>query len=452
MASSYFKNTKTLYGTRGAEINKRELAIGKTKVTLYQRKDNGSPCWYFKMRVKGERQYFKRSLKTTSFTEAKELAEEKVIELLGAIKAGDKIVSPTLQEIFRQYRKHLEDSVRRGQRRTSTINNLFSRLNTGQRFIAAKFPSGMNTKVGTLDGTVFDEYLVWREAEVHGKTKNQATLSMIRDELIVIRAAFKWANSQKLAPTKSIPVWTPFKSPEVRRQRFTRTDYNKVTSILTAWARKKIKDEKQRYYTQMVRHGFLVIANTGLRSGELFGLRNSDMEVDPEKQEVKIRVRAETTKVKQERRVVLAAVEPTGKGEGSTSVNYLIRWLNEHQLHKDRKHFVFSDYDDGLSSGRERFYDSYKNHFRPRLKKHGLEKFDLYHCRHMFITFRLEADQNIYKIAKATGTSLTQIEKTYSHLLAEQASREIQQTRNRVQSSEKTKVNFKNPSSGGASG
>jgi hypothetical protein len=49
----------------------------------------------------------------------------------------------------------------------------------------------------------------------------------------------------------------------------------------------------------------------------------------------------------------------------------------------------------------------------------------------MFITFRLEADQNIYKIAKATGTSLTQIEKTYSHLLAEQASREIQQVRNR---------------------
>ena len=448
MASSYFKNTKSLYGTRGAEINKRELAVGKTKVTLYQRKDNGSPSWYFKMRVKGERQYYKRSLKTTSFTEAKELAEEKVIELLGAIKAGDKIVSPTLQEVFRQYRKYLEDSVRRGQRRTSTINNLFSRLNTGQRFIAAKLPSGMNTKVGTLDGTVFDEYLVWREAEVHGKTKNQATLSMIRDELIVIRAAFKWANSQKLAPTKSIPAWTPFKSPEVRRQRFTRTDYNKVTSILTAWARKNIKDEKQRYYTQMVRHGFLVIANSGLRSGELFGLRNSDVEVDPEKQEVKIRVRAETTKVKQERRVVLAAIEPTGKGEGSTSINYLIRWLNEHQLHKDRKHFVFSDYDDGSSSGRERFYDSYKNHFRPRLKNHGLEKFDLYHCRHMFITFRLEADQNIYKIAKATGTSLTQIEKTYSHLLAEQASREIQQTRNRVPSSEKTKVNTTKPSSG----
>ena len=112
MASSYFKNTKSLYGTRGAEINKRELAIGKTKVTLYQRKDNGSPSWYFKMRIKGERQYYKRSLKTTSFPEAKELAEEAVIGLLGAIKAGDKIVSPSIQEIFRQYRKHLEDSVR----------------------------------------------------------------------------------------------------------------------------------------------------------------------------------------------------------------------------------------------------------------------------------------------------------------------------------------------------
>lgn len=431
MASSYFKNTKRLYGTRGAELNKRELAIGKTKVTLYQRKDNGSPCWYFKMRVKGERQYYKRSLKTTSFTEAKELAEEKVIELLGSIKAGDKIVSPSLQEIFRQYRKHLEDSVRRGQRRPSTIRNLFSRLNIGERFINALLPSGMRTKVGTLDGTIFEEYLAWREAEVYGKTKNQATLSMIRDELIVIRAAFKWANSQKLAPLKSIPAWTPFKSPDVRRKRFTRTDYNKVTSILSAWARKKTKNERERYYTEMVRHGFLIIANSGLRSGELFGLRNSDLEVDPENQEVKIRVRAETTKVKQERKVVLSAVESVVKGGGATSINYLIRWLKTHQLYKDPKNFVFADYDSGSVTGRSRFYDAYKRKFRPRLKKHGLEKFDLYHCRHMFITFRLEADQNIYKIAKATGTSLTQIEKTYSHLLAEQASREIQQVRNK---------------------
>lgn len=431
MPSSYFKNTKRLYGTRGAEINKRELAIGKTKVTLYQRKDNGSPCWYFKLRIKGERQYYKRSLKTTLYSEAKELAEERVIELLGAIKAGDKIVSPSLHEIFRQYRKHLDDSVRRGQRRASTIKNMFSRLNSGQRFISAVLPGGMNTKVGTLDGMVFDEYLAWREAEVHGKTKNQATLSMIRDELIVIRSAFKWANTQKLAPAKSIPAWTPFKSPEARRKRFTRSDYNRVTGVLTAWAREATSDEKQGYYTQMVRHGFLVIANTGLRSGELFGLRNSDIEVDLEKNEVKVRVRAETTKVKQERRIVLSAIDAKESGDESGNVNYLIRWLNEHQRHADKKHFVFSAFENGSTSGRLRFYDSYKRHFRPRLKKYGLEQFDLYHCRHMFITFRLEADQNIYKIAKATGTSLNQIEKTYSHLLAEQASREIQKTRNR---------------------
>jgi integrase len=431
VASTYFKNTKSLYGTRGAEINKRELAIGKTKVTLYQRKDNGSPSWYFKMRIKGERQYYKRSLKTSSFPEAKELAEEAVIGLLGAIKAGDKIVSPSIQEISRQYRKHLEDSVRRGQRRPSTIRNMFSRLATGERFLKANLSAGMNTKVGTLDGTLFEGYLVWREAEVRGKTKNQAALSMIRDELLVIRAAFKWANSQKLAPSKSIPVWTSFKSPEVRRRRFTRADYNRVTSILTAWAKKKTTDEKQRYYTEMVRHGFLIIANSGLRSGELFGLRNSDLVVNTESKEVTIRVRAETTKVKQERRVVLRAVEAEEKDDRTESVNYLIRWLKFHQKHKEQKDYVFSAFEGGLINSRERFYDIYKKHFRPRLKKHGLEKFDLYHCRHMFITFRLEADQNIYKIAKATGTSLTQIEKTYSHLLAEQASREIQQVRNR---------------------
>ena len=79
VATNYFKNTKTLYGTRNAERNKRTFTFVKTKVTLYQRADNGSPSWYFKIRLKGERQYYKRSLKTTSFTEAKELAEEKIV-------------------------------------------------------------------------------------------------------------------------------------------------------------------------------------------------------------------------------------------------------------------------------------------------------------------------------------------------------------------------------------
>ncbi len=433
MATNYFKNTKTLYGTRNAERNKRTFTFVKTKVTLYQRADNGSPSWYFKIRLKGERQYYKRSLKTASFTEAKELAEEKIVEILGAVKSGNKIVSLTLNNVFRQYKLHLDDQVRRGMLRPSTLKNLSSRLNTATRFISHKLPAQqMETRVGSFDGGIFEGYLEWREAEVREKTENQATLSMIRDELLIIRKAFRWASQQKLVPQKSIPVWTPFKSPEPKRARFLRSDYNRVVAILNGWSRSKSKNDRDSYYKQMVRHGFLVIANCGLRSGELFGLKNSDLEISKEKNEVVIRVRAETTKVKQERKVFLSPVESEDSDGNIIVVNYLLRWINESQRHNAPEDFVFAEYDAGSRNARQQFYSHYRDGFRKKLVGTGLEKFDLYHCRHMFITFRLEADQNIYKVAKATGTSLTQIEKTYSHLLAEQASREIQQVRNKV--------------------
>ncbi len=112
--SSYFENVKALYGTREAELNKRVLKFGSTEITLYKRNDISSPSWYFKMRLKGERQYYKRSLRTQSYTEAKELAQERLIEILATLKNGDRVVSLRLVDIFRRYNKHLDDSVRRG--------------------------------------------------------------------------------------------------------------------------------------------------------------------------------------------------------------------------------------------------------------------------------------------------------------------------------------------------
>lgn len=49
--------------------------------------------------------------------------------------------------------------------------------------------------------------------------------------------------------------------------------------------------------------------------------------------------------------------------------------------------------------------------------------FDPYHCRHFFITAKLLAGEPIHIVAKACGTSVKEIESTYSHVLTEMASR-----------------------------
>jgi integrase len=436
---------KAKFGRGYSFLEQEAIAVGSQKLTIYRRGDQLRPkggdledaaakgTWYLRFRIPGYNNYYKISLKTSSYKEAKGFAVDRFLELKAELAKGHKIQSLSLGDLFRQYSVALDDDVRRGLKRASTLKNINTRLSHGKRFLQAKLPRQLNTKVGELDGNIFNDYLPWREEEVRGKTKNQASLSMIRDELIHIRSAFKWANNKRLAPEKSVPKWDTFKTPEPKRPRVTLEQYNQVVRILTGWATRKNSDsDKDAYYKEMVRHGFLVISNCGLRSGELFGLKNNDLTIDAEKKEVVIRVRAETSKKGQDRNTVISA-RSVG---GSQPVNYLIRWLKEHAIHKQSDDFVFALYEDGKkrskaypahSAGRERFYHLYKTGLRKQLKKANLEWIDLYHARHWYVSFRLLDGKSPYFIAKAVGTSLGQIESTYDQIQAELASRQVQQ-------------------------
>jgi integrase len=446
VAKKALYDAKAKFGKGYSFLEQETIAIGSQKLTVYRRGDQLRPrdgdlgkavaagSWYVRFRVPGHNNYYKVSLKTSSYREAKASAVDRFLEMKAELAKGHKIQSLNLAELFRQYGRHLEESVRRGLKRASTLKNVNTRLGHGKRFLQAKLPNQLNTKVGVFDGNLFNDYLTWREAEVRGKTKSQASLSMIRDELIHIRSAFRWAYEKRLAPEKSIPRWDTFKTPEPKRERVTFEQYNQVVRILLSWASRKQEDsERDAYYKEMVRHGFLVISNCGLRSGELFGLKYKDLTIDSEKNFVTIRVRSETSKKGKDRNTTISARSVDGK---LPPVNYLIRWINDYAIHKKAEDFVFALYEDGQqrskiypahSAARERFYQQYKNGFRKMLAKANLEFFDLYHCRHIYISYRLLDEKNPYMVAKAVGTSVGQIEKTYDQIQAELASRQIQQ-------------------------
>jgi hypothetical protein len=167
-------------------------------------------------------------------------------------------------------------------------------------------------------------------------------------------------------------------------------------------------------------------------------LRNKDLTIDPEKRLVTIRVRAETSKKGKDRNTTISA---RSIGTETEPVNYLIRWLKEHAIHKQPDDFVLALYEDGQkrskvypahSAARESFYQYYKSGFRKALEKTNLQFFDLYHCRHIYISYRLLDEKNPYMIAKAVGTSVAQIEKTYDQIQAEIASLEIQKGMDKI--------------------
>jgi hypothetical protein len=65
---------------------------------------------------------------------------------------------------------------------------------------------------------------------------------------------------------------------------------------------------------------------------------------------------------------------------------------------------------------------------RESLKEFELDWIDLYHCRHWYITERLLAGESIHLVAKAVGTSVSEIEKTYSNVLTEQITEKFSET------------------------
>ncbi len=161
-----------------------------------------------------------------------------------------------------------------------------------------------------------------------------------------------------------------------------------------------------------------------MRSGEAFALTNRDIELHRNTSECVITIRPETSKVRRGRKIVLLASRG-GWLEDSKQINYLIRWVDTFQRHKDPSDLVFATFD---NKGRKKKTASdviYKGYgaLRKQLEDISLGWFDPYHCRHFYITNKLLAGEPIHIVAKVCGTSVKEIEATYSHVLTEMASR-----------------------------
>src|SRR6202011_2497484 len=138
-----------------------------------------------------------------------------------------------------------------------------------------------------------------------------------------------------------------------------------------------------------------LISQSGMRSGEVFGLKNRDIQARGRNRFV-INIRAETSKIRRSRVITVHS-------------DLLGIWLRTRQFNKAPGDYVFSPKHDGTTPFRDVFYHLFTS-LRMRLKEIALDWFDLYHCRHWYIPNRLYAEEPIHHGAKACGTSVKEIE------------------------------------------
>jgi site-specific recombinase XerD len=399
----------------------KSLAVGPYKATLYRRADVANSSWFFRVYLKQEGRHFRKSLKTDSLHLAEQLAVKEIIEVLARAESGQRILAVSLADLRRRFKLHQEGEVARGERSQNTFDNHGTRLNHAFRFLKDK-GKDLQTRVTSLDGEIWDTYLEWRfaDAKSRGKTIRR---DVVRDELLTIRKMFLFAQKQKLCSERTIPKWSFQVDKEgPRRHRMTARNYTDFLTCIHRWIG-EAKNARETYNRLLLRHFVLVISNSGMRSGELFGLKNKDVEVRPKANECLITIRKETSKVRRSRQVSFHA-SYGGNIKREEPTNYLIRWINDYQIHREPGDFVFSTMGDGQQDVRDVYYHNYKL-LRVKLREIGIGWFDTYHCRHFWITNRLLAGESIHLVAKAAGTSVAEIESTYSHVLAEMATKEF---------------------------
>ena len=399
---------------------------------IYKRHDNGSSFWQFRMWVKSERRYYKKSLQTTDFNTAITYAREKAIELITDIKTGRKIYSITLQELVNLYLKHREKDI--DNETGITRGRLKSIKSQLSYFLQMK---GADTKVNTLDRKCMYDYALLR------KKSHYAEFGTSKNECTTINAMWKWAYNEghthfKKFDFKKIVI----KNTDIgKRDTFTDKEYDNLCRFMRSWTSvKQCKDRKTRLERLMVRDFILISANTGLRVGEARKLLWSDIErfeehlIDEATEEkqllVKLKVRWETSKVRTAREFL------------SRGGEYFVR-LRERQQFIEPHHLIFSM--NGKNTLRS---EKWSKHWKELMKGSGIKDwkkehlkdengeyvFDedgnamkigrgitYYSLRHYQITSRVKSGVPLIDISKQVGTSVGHIEKTYLHYEEEQS-------------------------------
>ena len=128
-----------------------------------------------------------------------------------------------------------------------------------------------STKIEKIGSKEFEDFWIWRKSNFSKKQPSNGTLGREKN---AITPLFRYAVSKGYI--SSVPEMSVPKAKHSRRSTFTLSEYRTLTRKLTAWVKesKGKANWRDRYVFQQV---FLILANSGLRIGELRGLRWGDL-------------------------------------------------------------------------------------------------------------------------------------------------------------------------------
>jgi len=377
--------------------------------------------WQMRMWLVKEHKYARFSLKTRNKSTAIDKAKLHYHELKAGELAGKKYFSQTtkigVENYLEQRKKEVGQAAGIVAGRHTTIK---THLEHWLDFI------GRDVKLKELERTDCENYFLER---TKGKKQLPVSTTTIANEQATINAMMKWLfkrNETYIDSFEFKKLPKTDKGEEAnRRNTFTDNEVERIVKTLNDYIKTAEKDLKGEGNIQKAVGGYYLGVSliSGLRRGEQLQLRWTDIDNDLEYRQdtrkyelLKIKVRGETSKVRQTRRFIVKDNAKYFEGLMKLQIKlYELGKVSEAKLLSvlgDR--LVFSTNGTTAITARAIGY-----HFDKiiALAKISSNDRDLvpYSFRHYFITKRVNSNLPISSIAEMCGTSITQIEKTYYH-------------------------------------
>lgn len=381
---------------------------GDGRLLLFQRGEIKSQNWYARIRVPNARRYKTISTKTENQRAAERVALDAYEDLYLHLKGGGSINTKTFKQVFNEWKKSITTMgpTRHGGSWDATID----RVET----YALKFFGQM--RIDQIKPGDFLDYWAWRKTNFNRKAPTNGTLRRERTSILPV---FRFA--VKRGYLKEVPDMAAPKAPAERRPTFTQTEWKMFYTTLRKWVKEgeKKATSRDRYVAQQY---FLILANTGMRVGELRNLKWNDLRTVPTEDGPRLiaNVRGKT------------GVREVVFQKGSEKyVKRLYDMRSEEvaeQAEKEGKAKADNPKPpyDGLvichKDGRP--IQTMKTSFNAVLKeaklkaeKDGMTR-TVYSLRHFYATMRLSHDTSPFLLAKQMGTSVEMLEKFYGQTIS----------------------------------
>ena len=354
--------------------------------------------YQMRLRVSPQR-YIWRSLKTRDKEQAIRTARREFYKLEIKKEEGEEYAAPTLKKVLADYLKQRELENKRG----DTKDGMLRQIKRVQKFWLEFAGNKPVDKIGDKELAAFVD---WRKAyygklkELPQNAKLHPTDKTLQWELTFGKSVLKWAHSKGYRGTKPLPTYSFV--PKVKRVRpaFQPNSYRKLYNTL----RKRVNAARHtpKFETRLrLRDYVLILANSGMRVGELNNVKIGDVTAftdEKDRKNYRIVVGGKTG----QRDVIVRA----------SAKNWIDRVLarRKEQGAKD------NDYLFVMPSGRQII--TLADQFNEALKEAEIvestfgEKFTLYSLRHFYAVMALRK-HGVFEVARNMGTSVPVINAYY---------------------------------------